>query len=709
MPRARTNLPCYSKKFQETKPGNKGNCVIDSLEYSNLAEPCQTYAWLVGPWEDCPNGCQAYKNRIVQCVDGFGNEKPDIMCTGTKPAYSSWCRRRNLTCSGCLYSDCLGNGLCQEGTCSCFEGWEGAHCERSRQCRGFLGYLDNNTVICCSLVDVKQRCCLSSAAVLDRDGDCCESGKLDVCGVCDGFAIMVDAESKCCTTVRDEKGLCCQSGVLDECHICDGDGTSCATNITLKLNVTSTFANMQDLSSLPSLVHSTASHIASKLNIRSEAISVTGIKVMNLAEDNCHYDTVGRNYCMQGGHFTGIVVVNITVAPIYTESIIRKMDVIDALQPGPLSLGEPLFLSEVPFRAELLHIDHVSRSGVCGNGLCERGERCNTEGNSASLNGQPCCFKDCPYVSSSCPGQTFGLVAQLSCSGNGICLDSTGQCSCFEGYAGLDCSECVLDWIPISHASCVKVPDSKTLARLALAYAGGSLHPSIPGDFAPNHSHVKLNPSYTGSKLSVGVIVGILVGSVGVMLMTILLAIFTLFPKKKSTASPSPRSTLRCIEIPETPRGPGENGTPQSKLPLWRTSFLGPQTDFGYFDIIPITPMAKRVPLNQLACIPDDENDGTTSKSTLSNPQHMSCKIASTLASDEDLTEEEQSKITTKVKKALKRGESARFVTDFLTDSESDSETLEPDSDCEPHLAFVLDVPSPATPRNCPLHVQFNP
>ena len=53
-------------------------------------------------------------------------------------------------------------------------------------------------------------------AVLDDSGECCESGLIDGCGVCDGTGSL------------DEAGDCCQSGYFDECGVCGGDGSSCA-------------------------------------------------------------------------------------------------------------------------------------------------------------------------------------------------------------------------------------------------------------------------------------------------------------------------------------------------------------------------------------------------------------------------------------------------------------------------------------------------
>ncbi|MAZ61504.1 MAG: hypothetical protein CMG50_04935, partial [Candidatus Marinimicrobia bacterium] len=52
-------------------------------------------------------------------------------------------------------------------------------------------------------------------AVLDDSGECCESGLIDECGVCDGTGSL------------DEAGDCCQSGYFDECGVCDGTGETC--------------------------------------------------------------------------------------------------------------------------------------------------------------------------------------------------------------------------------------------------------------------------------------------------------------------------------------------------------------------------------------------------------------------------------------------------------------------------------------------------
>ncbi len=75
---------------------------------------------------------------------------------------------------------------------------------------------------------VKQWLALQGAT-LDRHSRCCNSGRVDACGECDGPALLVDVENRCCASgALDAAGYCCASGALDECGVCDGDASSCA-------------------------------------------------------------------------------------------------------------------------------------------------------------------------------------------------------------------------------------------------------------------------------------------------------------------------------------------------------------------------------------------------------------------------------------------------------------------------------------------------
>ena len=67
------------------------------------------------------------------------------------------------------------------------------------------------------------------------------------------------------------------------------------------------------------------------------------------------------------------------------------------------------------------------RVGICGNGICEVGER-GIQGNGSQLTLQGSCPKDCPVQYSAC-----STNQNTSCSGKGSCLNSQGVCDCFVG------------------------------------------------------------------------------------------------------------------------------------------------------------------------------------------------------------------------------------------------------------------------------------
>lgn len=80
--------------------------------------------------------------------------------------------------------------------------------------------------------------------------------------------------------------------------------------------------------------------------------------------------------------------------------------------------------------------------GVCGNGICERDERCigasAVDANNVTES-PSCCPADCPHKLLRCPNP---LYSSVECGYGGVCLRNTGRCSCFAGYAGETCDEC---------------------------------------------------------------------------------------------------------------------------------------------------------------------------------------------------------------------------------------------------------------------------
>eukprot|EP00936_MAST-01D_sp_MAST-1D-sp1_P000089 g89.t1 len=81
----------------------------------------------------------------------------------------------------------------------------------------------------------------------------------------------------------------------------------------------------------------------------------------------------------------------------------------------------------------------VGPKAVCGNGVCEPGERCQ---NDACAGG---CGVDCPYQKRTCPTPAIeGAGECYSSKGAGRCIGASGACECntFRGYVGRACDEC---------------------------------------------------------------------------------------------------------------------------------------------------------------------------------------------------------------------------------------------------------------------------
>ena len=118
-------------------------------------------------------------------------------------------------------------------------------------------------------------------------------------------------------------------------------------------------------------------------------------------------------------------------------------------------------------------MSHVAPSPICGNGICEGGERCADAACAA-----PGCRVDCVYLVLPCPagssrfalgaaatGATAAAAATGECAGHGTCLSSSGACACYEaiGYTGAACDECAAGYL--------LDPASATCERLATSAA----------------------------------------------------------------------------------------------------------------------------------------------------------------------------------------------------------------------------------------------
>jgi hypothetical protein len=92
---------------------------------------------------------------------------------------------------------------------------------------------------------------------------------------------------------------------------------------------------------------------------------------------------------------------------------------------GPAAAGDP----------QLLRVMLVQRVGVCGNGVCEVGERqlLNSEGD-VLQEAAAACVQDCPGSLALCPAPVGPVGdADRECGGNGRCIRTSGTCYCNAG------------------------------------------------------------------------------------------------------------------------------------------------------------------------------------------------------------------------------------------------------------------------------------
>ena len=377
--------------------------------------PCIVHAWSIGDWGECSAECGGgTATRDVQCMTSDGKTAPIAECEaalGEAPATASTCNSQ--ACDFCKDQTCSGNGQCSNGACQCTGGYGGTFCDAPPSCSGTIDAAGS----CCTsgTLDNNGMCCDGS---LDSLGMCC-SAPVDACGVCGGPALSIDVSGQCCSTLLDESGLCCSSGFLDECGICDGDGSSCATSVSLQFSAPDDAT--EDLTALYTPLQE---YLADAMGISSERIQITQV-VLSAAKKRALLALKA--------------MADFLVLPPKAPATEPSADAAEpAAEPGPAVIDmadivEKLAASETSgLGIQVEEVLSVAKTGVCGNGVCEVGERCD------SADSENCCKADCPFLLQACPTDAFGN----ECGGHGKCLRASGTCECFTGHAGRACGEC---------------------------------------------------------------------------------------------------------------------------------------------------------------------------------------------------------------------------------------------------------------------------
>ena len=329
--------------------------------------------------------------------------------------------------------------MCIDGICNCSGGYSGMYCSSPASCAGVI---DMDGQCCVGVLKADGSCCAGATAVISSDGTCCQNATLlDACGVCGGTAKAVDVVGVCCSGAIAEDGLCCQSADFDSCGVCDGDDSSCNVEATIIVAppVGSTAAEVvNDALKLQSYKDTLVANLASTLDCPTNSITITSVTATGsrrlhtrhlLATTLASEFKLDQSTATQGGG-----------QPVSSANVLGKLS--EAADDG----GTGLLSSVV--------VGSVMPAAVCGNGVCELGERCEVD-----VECNACQKTDCPFVVRRCPSAAFAGGGE--CAGHGRCVSSSGACQCFsdQGYVGAACDECSApDYMlnPMTH-ECIRV------------------------------------------------------------------------------------------------------------------------------------------------------------------------------------------------------------------------------------------------------------
>ncbi len=397
------------------------------------------YMYQVSEYTQC-SGCGGQRTREVMCVARSNDGSVVVdnsMCTGARPAATEPCP----ACAYCTPGTCSGHGTCSEATrtCECDSGYSGDRCHVSAACAGPR----DSRGTCCganTILTVGDECCAGNgsgtAPALDKDGQCCASGTLNRCGVCDGPAAAVfSADLTCCVSgVLDAEGVCCASGNVDSFGVCDGGDASGLQELGLSVALPSTvtLAQLQDPTS--------DERIGSDASLR--AMVSSGLS--RSSDDVVVVDYAAMRRLLKAAAAREMPAVQVTstmqLLPYggpnnLPPSILNNL-LASAPSTGGFGLGAVTSVSSMP---------------VCGNDMCESGERPDR------ANGIVGCAADCRYPVLSCPA-----VNGEVCNGVGHCAEDVdtglGRCVCnpLMGYTGNDCSACAPGLVSVN-GMCARV------------------------------------------------------------------------------------------------------------------------------------------------------------------------------------------------------------------------------------------------------------
>ena len=482
------------------------------------------------------------------CVDSTGLQASYSQCPGRKPRSTEQCNLQ--ACDFCANNPCLGRGTCGNNTCACNVGYSGAYCETPTSCPS--GIVDANLACCESgLVNVRGECC-DAGTRLDADGACCSQtiDVCGVCGGSGAFVDMqgsccsvADANGVCCPSGQvDECGVC--DGVGNSCavqlnadvnvpdsaaYVVDGNATASWVYLdplnqyfagaAAVLGLTGSTVSVVGNVSSSSATDGASGGAPPPLQYRRRKMLVVALKggggKRKLRQE--------QQQQQQQADFNGLAALGSTPSTATTADSTTTTTPPPLPQPIPptppptMALGttvnimpSPNNTGTTPFSSSyiaqqlpaaatasqnatatgitMVGTPSPGRIGICGNGVCEIGER-STVG---AIEGS--CPQDCGLPAIACLG---------GCGVGGNCLPSTGVCMCYVGYQGTNCNDCAPGFIKTGGVCVASVTALDLVNASVLSSTGEAL---VTG--------MESNGGGTDVGLIVGVVIGGVVGAV---------------------------------------------------------------------------------------------------------------------------------------------------------------------------------------------------
>lgn len=466
---------------------------------------CHSYSWLVSQWGDCNAQCGGgNRTRTVQCVDSQGAPADDSMCTAQKFSTTEPCNIQ--ACDFCADNPCLGRGQCLNGACQCSNGYSGDKCEIPPGCSS--GIIDANLQCCDSgLVNVRGECCPQGSRV-DADGECCDK-TIDVCGQCGGNGLFIDMQGTCCT-VADANGVCCHSGMVDECGVCDGVGNSCNVTLSTAVDVPASLLMGGAVQDVPITNYFQGAAASMGLDPASVSLGTVSAAVPPSPPSAPAGRRLAQDAPSTASNSTATVplVVDVTIAPPANGTTATSSTPFSAAY---LAAQLPAAAANQSSASGIAIVGSPApgRTAICGNGICEIGERTTVGAQEGS------CPQDCGLPAQACIG---------GCGIGGNCMPSSGVCQCYLGYLGPNCVQCAQGYI-MSGGVCVTSVSAWGIINASLINAQGQATVTGLPDDATGHS----GPS-------VGVIVGAVIG--GVVGFALLIGLVWFFCRSRGGRSP---------------------------------------------------------------------------------------------------------------------------------------------------------------------------